>query len=57
MMTAMDKFKNIECKNPELIVASPIERLRFFCSLSMSPDDWLEVEEFLHEVEKQIYGK
>ncbi len=32
----------------------PLERLRFFCSLAMSNQDWLDVEPFFTAVEMVI---
>ena len=28
----------------------PVERLRYFCSLALKPDDWLDVEELFNAV-------
>jgi hypothetical protein len=28
----------------------PVERLRFFCSIAMTPQDWLDVEPFFDAV-------
>ena len=39
-----------ECGEPP----SPLERLRFFCSLAMKPQDWLDVEPFFIELEQQL---
>lgn len=39
--TALEKFH--EHNGNEL---DPLERLRFFCSLAMSGQDWLDVEQF-----------
>ena len=33
---------------------SPLERLRFFCSLAMKPQDWLDVEPFFDDVFREI---
>lgn len=33
---------------------NPIERLRFFCSLAMEGQDWLDVEPFFDEVQKEV---
>jgi len=30
--------------------ADPVERLRFFCSLALSGQDWLDVEPFIDDV-------
>ncbi len=33
---------------------SPLERLRFFCSLAMDSQDWLDVEIFFTDIEKVL---
>lgn len=43
---AMDRF--INCQGFEEI--DPIEKLRFFCSLAMEDQDWIDVEQFFDEV-------
>lgn len=50
MSKAIERFK--ECDGSD--EKSPLERLRFFCSLAMSGDDWLDVESFFIDVEKQL---
>ena len=49
---AIDEYNaiNEECGEPP----SPLERLRFFCSLAMKPQDWLDVEPFFIELEQQL---
>jgi len=32
----------------------PVERLRFFCSLAMSDQDWFDVEPFFDALEAEI---
>src|SRR5262249_29710026 len=50
--TALQKFKMAEeyeplvDDDPGLANESPLERLRFFCSLAMSGRDWLDAEPF-----------
>ena len=44
--SALDSFK--ECGGHE--EPNPLERLRFFCSLAMSGQDWLDVEPFFDDV-------
>ena len=36
---------------------SPLERLRFFCSLAMSGDDWLDAEMFFDSLALQVRDK
>jgi hypothetical protein len=45
-MTALEQFRT--CEGHE--IADPLERLRFFCSLAMSGQDWLDVEPFFDDV-------
>lgn len=52
-MSALSQFKELKGESEEC----PLERLRFFCSLSLSGDDWLDVEQFFDDVEKLIEGK
>lgn len=35
---------------------SPLERLRFFCSLALNSQDWLDVEPFFDDIETEIAG-
>ena len=35
---------------------SPLERLRFFCSLALNSQDWLDIEPFFDDVETMING-
>lgn len=32
-------------------ISDPLERLRFFCSLCMNQEDWIEVELFFSDIE------
>ena len=52
--TAYEKFIEIETEEPSLKDETPLERLRFFCSLSMNGQDWLDVERFFDKVEKEL---
>jgi len=47
MKSALDQFKEY----PEILKESPLEQLRFFCSLAMNPQDWLDSEEFFDAIE------
>lgn len=49
--TALERFREIERECEELKNETPIERLRFFCSLAMQDQDWLDVEQFFNELE------
>lgn len=44
--TTLERFR--ECGGNE--EPDPVERLRFFCSLAMSGQDWLDVEAFFDDV-------
>lgn len=50
-MTALDRYN--EFMEPDELI-EPIEKLRFFCSLAMSNQDWLDVEPFFDEVIEQL---
>jgi uncharacterized protein YecA (UPF0149 family) len=47
--TALAKFK--ECGGQD--ETDPVERLRFFCSLAMKGQDWLDVEPFFDAIKHQ----
>ena len=47
MMSALDRYLEFTADEPE---ADPIERLRFFLSLSLSGQDWIDVEQFIDAV-------
>ena len=51
--TALEKF--IELGGYE--INEPLEQLRFFCSLTMEGQDWLDVEEFFIKVESCLENK
>lgn len=48
--TALEKFYKFE-GNEE---PDPLERLRFFCSLAMKGQDWLDVEQFFDDVKTMM---
>jgi len=43
---ALERFMELG-RNEE---TDPVERLRFFCSLALSGQDWLDVEPFIEDV-------
>jgi hypothetical protein len=46
--SALDRFK--ECGGDG--EPDPLERLRFFCSLAMNAQDWLDSEQFFDDLNK-----
>lgn len=46
--TALERFR--KCNGCE--EQSPLERLRFFCSLAMNDQDWLDSESFFDDIEE-----
>lgn len=51
--SALEKFREHSCD--ELDRETPLERLRFFCSLAMTNgNDWLDSEQFFDAVEAQL---
>jgi len=48
--TALERYEEITKENGG---DTPLENLRFFCSLAMNGQDWLDVERFIDEVENQ----
>ena len=48
--TAMDRYRDVEGGYDR----DPVERLRFFCSLALSPQDWLDVEPFFDAITGEI---
>jgi hypothetical protein len=48
--TALQKYSRFMAQSDE---PSPIERLRFFCSLAMDSQDWLDVENLFSAVERE----
>lgn len=53
-MTALEKYREFYEDGDDM---DAIERLRFFCSLAMQPQDWLDVESFFEDVIKQTKEK
>lgn len=47
--SAMERFEQHEGYS----VQDPVERLRFFCSLAMNGQDWLDVEQFFDALRRQ----
>jgi hypothetical protein len=45
--SALARFKDREADTPELAAETPLERLRYFLSLALTGQDWLDVEPFL----------
>jgi hypothetical protein len=50
---ALQRYTEIAEEEPSIDMGSALERLRFFCSLSMSGQDWLDVEPFFDAVKKE----
>lgn len=50
MKTAKQRYDELEVDKEE---TDPLERLRAFCSLAMSGEDWLDVEPFFDAVKAQ----
>ena len=48
--TALERF--YECQGDE--ENDPLERLRFFCSLAMNGQDWIDVEPFFDDVQTML---
>jgi hypothetical protein len=46
-LRTLDKFKELFGELED----DPLERLRFFCSLAMNRQDWLDVEPFFDDVQ------
>lgn len=53
-MTTLEKFKEAESIEPSLIKESNLERLRYFCSLVLSDQDWLDIEQFFDKLEDEL---
>jgi hypothetical protein len=49
--TAQQKYDEFMAGDSE---KSALERLRFFCSLSMNGQDWLDVEKYFNDVESEL---
>lgn len=48
--SAMERFEQHEGYS----VQDPVERLRFFCSLAMNEQDWLDVEQFFDTLRRHV---
>ena len=46
--TALEKYNALDI---DLSEPDPIERLRFFLSLSLNGQDWLDVEKFIDDLQ------
>lgn len=51
-MMALERFNLVRGEEEP----DPLERLRFFCSLAMNGQDWLDSEQFFDDVEKLYKG-
>ena len=51
MTTALERYNEHTADKP---ITDPIEALRFFCSLAMNGQDWLDVEQFFDALNKEI---
>ena len=52
-MSSIDKFRAAGGMEEE----SAIERLRFFCSIAMSDEDWIECEGFFDDLATELQSK
>ena len=50
MTTALERYLEHTADEP---ITDPVEALRFFCSLSMSGQDWLDVERLFDAASKE----
>lgn len=50
--TTLKKFHEFESSG--ILEETPLEQLRFFCSLSLNPQDWLDSERFFDAIEKEL---
>jgi len=48
--STIEKFKDLYGDLEE----SPLERLRFFCSLALNSEDWLDCEKFFDDLEQEL---
>lgn len=53
-MSSLQRYNEIMAEDPEIYTGNALERLRFFCSLAMPEQDWLDVETFFDDVEKEL---
>lgn len=47
---ALQHFQEMEAECEDLKNETPVERLRYFCSLALKGQDWLDVEEFFDAI-------
>jgi len=52
-VSALTRYTEIVAEDPADDMGGALERLRFFCSLSMPGQDWLDVEPLFDAVEKE----
>jgi hypothetical protein len=52
-VSALKHYNETIAETGDADMGGPLERLRFFCSLSMPEQDWLDVEPFFDAVEKE----
>ena len=52
-ISALAEYLSIRDEDPPIDMGNALERLRFFCSLSMPSQDWLDVEPFFDDLEKE----
>jgi hypothetical protein len=52
-ISALAEYLSIRDEDPPIDMGNALERLRFFCSLSMPGQDWLDVEPFFDDLEKE----
>jgi hypothetical protein len=48
--TSLEQFKELGGSEEN----NPLDRLRFFCSLAMSGQYWLDSERFFYDIEKEL---
>ena len=51
-MNALDRYKS--CVTGNEIEPNPVERLRFFLSMALTGQDWLDVEQFIDDVNDEL---
>ncbi len=54
MTTSLEKYSHIQKACDRFEYDTPLERLRFFCSIAFSAQDWLDSEHFFDALENQI---
>lgn len=52
--TSLEKYEYFMNGEEE---TDPVERLRFFLSIALSGQDWLDVEQFLDDISKEILNE